>query len=178
MKNIFGRISVIGILTLLLSITAMHGTAQAQIPGAILSAGALGGVQTSNVDGIGGGTYYALRGAFGTFFGEVRHTNWGNDNAYIRDNGILGGMDVSLLGLMLTGAIGLGSADYQAPAVNGIQPGLQTSTSFLYEAQAMYQFNIISGMMTAGVGVNYLGESNGGQPISGWGAVAGIKLRV
>src|SRR5438094_9727750 len=118
MKTIFRmidhpRTSLILFLSIFLGLSTMHETAHAQIPGAILSAGALGGVQTSNVDGIGMGTYYALRGAFGTFFGEVRHTNWGNDNAYIRDNGILGGMDVSLLGLMLSGAIGLGSADYQ-----------------------------------------------------------------
>jgi hypothetical protein len=175
MKNIFSKIALTSILSLFLGLASIN-TAQAQIPGALLSAGALGGIQSSNVDGIGTGTYYSLRGGFGSFFGEARHADWGNSSAYIHDNGILAGMDMSLLGLMISGAIGVGSADYKAPAVNGIQQGVQTSTSFLYEAQAMYQFNIISGMMTAGVGVNYIGESNGVQPINGWGAVAGINI--
>jgi hypothetical protein len=175
MKSIISRIALTSILSLFLGLSSIS-TAHAQIPGAILSAGALGGIQSSNVEGIGSGTYYALRGGFGTFFGEVRRTDWGNSSAYIRDNGILAGMDMSLLGLMISGAVGVGSADYQAPTANGITPGVQTSTSFLYEAQAMYQFDIVRDFIRAGAGVNYLGESNGVQPITGWGAVAGISI--
>ena len=66
--------------SLFLSLTAAR-TAQAQIPGAFLSAGALGGIQSSNVPGIGAGNFYAVRGSFASFFGEMRHANWGGSDA-------------------------------------------------------------------------------------------------
>ena len=150
--------------------------AHAQIPGAILSAGALGGIQSSNVNGIGAGNFYAVRGSFANFFGELRHANWGGSNAYINDNGILGGMDFSLFGLMLSGAVGAGSATYQAPIVANNSPAPQSYTSFLYEAQAMYQFHIVGDFITAGLGVNYIGEANSVQPIAGWGGVASLNI--
>ncbi len=174
MKKLLG-FSLIAIASLLLNF-APAGAARAQVPGAIVSAGALGGVQSSNVAGIGSGNFYAVRGGFSGFFGEMRHANWGGSDAYINDNGFLGGMDFSLFNLMLSGAVGVGSATYQAPASAGVLPAVQNYTSFLYEAQAMYQFNIVSGFITAGVGVNYIGEANSVQPIAGWGAVAGLNV--
>lgn len=155
----------------------MLDVAQAQVPGALLSASVLGGLQTSNLDGIGAGNYYALRGGFGSFFGELRHANWGGSNAYVNDNGFLGGMDFSLFGLTLSGAVGAGTANYQAPAVaGGALPAVQNYTSFLYEAQAMYNFNIVGSFITAGVGVNYVGEANSVAPIAGWGGVASLNI--
>jgi hypothetical protein len=154
----------------------------AQIPGDLLSAGVIGGAQSSSVDGIGMGSYFALRGGFSGFFGEMRMVNWGSDNsAYIHETGYLGGMDFSLLGLMLSGGVGLGSSSYQAPLTAGqtVASPVQNYTSFLYEAQAMYQFKIISDIVTAGAGVNYVGEtaiSGGVPPMNGWGAVASINI--
>jgi hypothetical protein len=161
--------------SLLFSLTGTD-SARAQVPGAIISAGALGGFQSSNVSGVGAGNFYAIRGAFSGFFGEMRHANWGGSDAYINDNGFLGGMDFSLFSLMLSGAVGAGSTTYQAPAVLGVVPAAQTYTSFLYEAQAMYQFNIVSGFITAGIGVDYIGEANSVAPIAGWGGVASINI--
>ena len=151
-------------------------SAEAQVPGAILSAGALGGFQSSNVDGIGAGNFYAVRGSFANFFGEMRHANWGGSNAFINDNGILGGMDFSLFGLMLAGGVGAGSATYQPAPIQGIAQAQQTYTSFLYEGQAMYQFHIVGDFITAGLGVDYLGEANSVQPIAGWGGVASLNI--
>ncbi len=151
-------------------------SADAQVPGAIISGGALGGFQSSNVNGIGAGNFYAVRGSFASFFGELRHANWGGSDAYINDNGILGGMDFSLFGLTLAGGVGVGSATYQQAAIAGIPPSSQTYTSFLYEAQAMYPIHIVGDFITAGIGVDYLGESNSVQPIAGWGGVASLNI--
>ena len=161
--------------SLFLSLTSSD-SARAQVPGAIISAGALGGFQSSNVPGIGAGNFYAVRGAFSGFFAEMRHANWGGSNGYINDNGFLGGMDFSLFKVMLSGAVGAGSATYQAPALIGVLPTVQNYTTFLYEAQAMYQFDIVSGFITAGVGVNYIGEANSVAPIAGWGGVASLNI--
>src|SRR5947209_15809620 len=109
MKRIFSILSIVA----LLALSSIR--ASAQIPGDLVSAGALGGAQTSSVDGIGMGSYFALRGSFADFFGEMRSVSWGGDNAYIHETGYLGGMDVSVLGLMISGAVGLGSSSYQAP---------------------------------------------------------------
>lgn len=175
MKRIFQVLSVVALL-----IVSSIST-RAQIPGALVSAGALGGAQGSSVDGISGGSYFALRGGFSGFFGEMRSVSWGSDaSSYIHETGYLGGMDFSLLHLMLSGAVGLGSSAYQAPVSGGITPGVQNYSSFLYEAQAMYQFNIVSGMVTAGAGVNYVGEaplgSTSAPPINGWGGVVGVNI--
>ena len=151
-------------------------SASAQIPGAIISAGGLAGLQGSSQSGIGGGSYLAARGSFSSLFGEIREANWGNSSAYIHETGILGGTDFSIWHLMFAGAVGVGQSAYQAPAVSGIMPAVQNYTSFIYEAQAMYQFDIISGMMSLGVGVNYIGESNSVAPISGWGGVASLNI--
>ena len=150
--------------------------ARAQVPGAIISVGALGGFQNSSQTGIGSGTYLALRGSFSSLFGEIRHASWGDNTAYIHENGILGGMDFSIWHLMVIGAVGVGQSTYQAPMAGEITPPEASYTSLLYEAQAMYQFEIISGMMTLGVGVNYLGESNSIAPITGWGGVASLNI--
>ena len=172
-RAIFFFLVTFGLLSIeLLSLSA----ARAQIPGAILSIGGLGGVQGSSQTGIGSGTYFALRGSFSSLFGELRHASWGDNSAYIHDNGILAGTDFAIWHLMLAGAVGVGQTKYQAPAVPGFTPPEASYTSFLYEAQAMYQFEIISGMLTVGIGVNYLGESNSIAPISGWGGVASINL--
>ena len=151
--------------------------AHAQVPGAIISVGALGGFQNSSQTGVGSGSYLALRGSFSSLFGEIRHVSWGDNSSYIHENGILGGMDFSIWHLMVMGAVGVGQSTYQAPMVGEITPPVTPSyTSLLYEAQAMYQFEIISGIMTVGVGVNYLGESNSTAPITGWGGVASLNI--
>ena len=152
--------------------------AEAQVPGAIISGGALGGFQASNLAGVGSGLYLALRGSFSNFFGEVRRTSWGNADAYVHEDGVLAGADFSVWHLMVSGGIGLGSATYQAPAVSGVIAAPQSYTSFLYEAQGMYQFDIVTGIITAGVGVNYVGESNSVAPISGFGGVAEISIGI
>ncbi|HWF44937.1 MAG TPA: hypothetical protein VG537_09875, partial [Candidatus Kapabacteria bacterium] len=111
-----------------------------------------------------------------SLFGEIRHASWGDNSAYIHENGILAGTDFSIWHLMFAGAVGVGQSQYQAPTSFGITPAVQSYSSFIYEAQAMYQLNIISGMMTLGVGVNYIGESNSIAPINGWGGVAALNI--
>lgn len=175
MKRIFSILSIVA----LLALSSIR--ASAQIPGDLVSAGALGGAQSSSVDGIGMGSYLALRGSFADFFGEMRTVSWGNDNAFIHETGYLGGMDFSLLGLMLSGGIGLGSSSYQAPMAAGAttKPAVSNYTSFLYEAQAMYQFKIIGDFLSAGAGVNYIGETaigGGAPPINGVGAVLSVNV--
>ncbi|MDP4200738.1 MAG: hypothetical protein Q8922_09510 [Bacteroidota bacterium] len=171
-------------LSLLFGLTLLIGhvnSAQAQIPGAILSAGALGGVQSSSVAGISGGTYGALRGSFSNFFAEARIASWGDNTSYIHETGFLGGTDMSIWHIMVSGAVGLGSSTYQPGPLSGQPIPSVNYTSFLYEAQAIYQFDIIKGMVTAGAGVNYIGESNIGSAsgipaINGWGPVAMVSI--
>src|ERR1051325_733870 len=88
MKRIFCIFSIAALLTLSSILTPKR--ANAQIPGDLLSAGALGGAQSSSVDGIGLGSYFALRGSFADFFGEMRHVSWGGESAYIHETGYLG----------------------------------------------------------------------------------------
>jgi hypothetical protein len=179
MKRILSILSISALLAL--SSITLPTTANAQIPGDLLSAGALGGAQSSSVSGIGLGSYFALRGSFADYFGEFRTVSWGGNDAYIHETGYLGGMDVSLLGLMLSGGIGIGSSSYQAPTATGATaaPGVSNYTSFLYEAQAMYQFDLIGSFVKAGAGVNYVGETaigGGAPPINGVGAVVSINV--
>ncbi len=171
------KILVSASLLLLLGIfTAIPHAAQAQVPGAIVSGGALGGVQSSSMDGISMGTYVAVRGSFSNFFGEYRMASWGGSDKYVHETGYLAGSDFSLWHFMLSGAVGVGSSTYQGAAVAGVMPAPVDYTSFLYEGQAMYQFDLITGIVTAGIGVNYLGETSSQQPINGWGAVASINI--
>jgi len=168
--------SFIAFFTIFLSIASVSVTS-AQEPGSIISVGALGGMQGSSLTGIKSGQYYSLRGSFLNFFGELRHDDWGNSSSYVRDNGILGGIDFSLFHIMVAGAVGFGQSSYQAvTAVGGITPGVQSYSTFIYEGQAMYQFDIISGFMTAGIGVNYVAESNNIAPITGLGGVAMLSI--
>jgi hypothetical protein len=173
MKKILVSASLLLVLGL---VAAIPQSANAQVPGAIISAGALGGVQSSSMDGISSGTYMAVRGSFSNFFGEYRIAQWGGSDKYVHETGFLAGSDFSLWHFMLSGAVGVGASTYQAAAVAGVMPTPVDYTSFLYEAQAMYQFNIVSGMVTAGVGVNYLGESSSQAPINGWGIVGSINI--
>jgi hypothetical protein len=166
-----------------LSVFGITEQASAQIPGAILSAGVLGGVQTSSINGMAGGNYWAVRGSFSSLFGELRYATWGDGTTYVHESGFLAGMDMALWHIMVSGAVGLGSSTYQAPPVLGQTLPTISYTSFLYEAQAIYQFEIISGILTAGIGVNYLGESNIGSAvgipsISGVGGVAMISIGI
>lgn len=168
---------------ILASISIFAGRSEAQIPGAIVSAGVLGGLQTSSINGMAGGNYWALRGSFSSLFAELRYATWGDGNTYVHESGFLAGMDMALWHIMVSGAVGLGSSTYQAPSVSGLTPPTINYTSFLYEAQAIYQFEIISGILTAGVGVNYLGESNIGSAIgipsvNGIGGVAMISIGI
>jgi hypothetical protein len=150
---------------------------RAQVPGSIVSAGALGGAQSSSINGIGSGDYYSVRGSFTNLFGELRHADWGNSSASIHENGILAGADVSLFHIMVAGAVGVGHTDYQAPSpISGTTVPTVGLTSLLYEAQAMYQFEIVAGVITAGIGADYIGESNSAENITGWGGVASISV--
>jgi|ERR1017187_894510 hypothetical protein len=168
------------ILFLLLNI-AFVTTAPAQESGSIISGSVLAGIQESSLTGIKLGQYYSLRGSFLNLFGELRHDYWGNSSSYVSDNGIVAGADFSLFHIMVAGGIGIGRSSYQAPAyqvsaVLTVTPPVLTYSTFIYEAQAMYQFDIVAGLLTAGVGVNYVAESNTIAPIYGWGGVAMLSL--
>lgn len=167
---------------MILAAAFSNSTASAQVPGAIISAGALGGYQSTSRADMGSGDYYSIRGSFTSLFAELRHTDWGNASNGIHENGLLAGADISLLHIMFSGAVGIGSCKYQAASVGGSETGPElipppvSYNSLIYEAQAMYQFDIVAGMITAGIGVNYTAESNNTAPISGWGGVASVSV--
>ena len=157
----------------------LSGTsAQAQVPGSILSVALLGGVQKSNLDGVGGGTFLAIRGSFSNFFAEIRHSSWGNNNSYVHESGILAGADFAVWHLMISGAVGVGTSTYQSPAVLGTLPPTIDYRGLIFDAQALYQIEIVTGVATIGIGVNYVGELNTVAPISGIGAVAVVSLGI
>lgn len=159
--------SLIAVLILLMNF-AVISPLLAQEPGSIISIGALGGVQESSLTGIKSGEYYSVRGSFLNFFGELRHDEWGNSASYVRDNGIVGGVDFSMFHIMLSGGIGVGRSSYQAPTVFTITPPVLNYSTFIYEGQAMYQFDIVAGLLTAGIGLNYVAETNNIAEITGW----------
>jgi hypothetical protein len=165
----------IGVSSLLLSMASVS-TLRAQESGSIISLAALGGVQESSLTGIKSGQYYSVRGSLFNFFAELRHDEWGNSASYVRDNGIVGGIDFSLFHIMVSAGIGLGQSDYQPSSVYGVAPPVLSYSTFIYEGQAMYTFEIIGGILTAGVGLNYVAESNDIAPIYGWGGVAMLSV--
>jgi len=112
-----------------------------------------------------------------TFFLEYRHVDWGKDNAFVRENGILGGGDFTLFHIMVSGAVGFGATTSQPPSIpNSIPTNLSSYSSLAYDAQAQYQFEIVPEVLTLGIGVNYIGESNGVAPITGWGGIASVSV--
>ncbi len=157
-------------------------TARAQVPGSIFSVTALGGAQTSSLSGVGDigfGTndFFAVRGSFMTFFLEYRHVDWGKSNDYVRENGILAGADFSLFHIMASGAVGFGATTAQGPSIpNSISTNLSSYSSLAYDAQLQYQFEIVPEVLSLGIGVNYIGESNGTAPITGWGGIASVSF--
>jgi len=157
----------------LLSNFPVVSTAMAQEPGSIISASVLGGLQGSTLNGIKSGEYYSIRGSFLNFFAELRHDEWDGTGTYVRDNGFVGGIDFSLFHIMVSAGIGLGQSNYQSPLEG---TSAQSYSTFIYEGQAMYTFEIVAGLLTAGIGVNYVAESNNIAPISGWGGVAMLSL--
>ncbi len=168
---------------LTLSITSSFiDEAYAQVPGAVISATAIGGGQTSSLSGVGSvgfGTndFFAVRGSFMTFFLEYRHVDWGKSNAFVRENGILGGGDFTLFHIMVSGAVGFGATTSQPPSIpTSISTNISSYNSLAYDAQAQYQFEIVPEMLSLGIGVNYIGESNGVAPITGWGGIATLNF--
>jgi hypothetical protein len=162
--------------------SAFIDQARAQVPGAVISATAIGGGQTSSLSGVGSvgfGTndFFAVRGSFMTFFLEYRHVDWGKSNDFVRENGILGGADFTLFHIMVSGAIGFGASTAQGPSIpNSISTNLSSYSSLAYDAQAQYQFEIVPEVLSLGIGVNYIGESNGVAPITGWGGIASLNF--
>ncbi len=178
-KHLF--LPIIAILGLCLSIT-FSDTARAQVPGSVFSVSAIGGGQTSSLTGIGDvgfGTndFFAVRGSFMTFFLEYRHVDWGKSDAFVRENGILGGGDFTLFHVMVSAAVGFGATTSQPPTIpNAISTSISSYSSLAYDAQAQYQFEIVPEVLTLGIGVNYIGESNGVAPITGWGGIATVNV--
>ena len=159
----------------------MSDSARAQVPGSIFSISALGGVQSSSLTGIGSGgvgsgDFFAVRGSFTSLFLEVRHVDWGKSNANVRENGVLAGADFSLFHVMLSGAVGFGASTTQGPTFSAPSTNIANYNSFAYDAQAMYQFEIVAGAITLGVGINYVGESNNVAPITGWGLIGSVSV--
>ncbi len=173
--------SIIVVIGLCLFVT-FSGRAQAQVPGSVISVSAIGGGQTSSLSGVGSvgfGTndFFAVRGSFMTFFVEYRHVDWGKSNAFVRENGILGGGDFTLFHIMVSGAVGFGATTSQPPAIpTSISTNLSSYSSLAYDAQAQYQIEIVPEVLSLGIGVNYIGESNGVAPITGWGGIASLSM--
>jgi hypothetical protein len=178
-KHLF--LSIIAISGLCLSLT-FSDSARAQVPGSIVSVTAIGGGQTSSLAGVGSigfGTndFLAVRGSFMTFFLEYRHVDWGKSNDFVRENGILAGADFSLFHIMVSGAVGFGATTAQGPSIpNSVPTNLSSYSSLAYDAQAQYQFEIVPEVLALGIGVNYIGESNGVAPITGWGGIASVSV--
>jgi hypothetical protein len=178
-KKLFLSVIAIGVLSLSF---ACSDSARAQVPGSIFSVSALGGAQTSSLSGIGSGglgsgDFFALRGSFTSLFLELRHVDWGSGNAAVHENGVLVGGDASLFHILVSGAVGFGASTSQGP-VSALSPSTNISSynSFDYDAQAQYQFEIVAGAVTLGVGINYVGESNSVAPISGWGLIGSVSV--
>jgi hypothetical protein len=177
-KKLFLSLVAIGVLLLSL---ACSDPARAQVPGSIFSISALGGAQTSSLTGIGSGglgsgDFFALRGLFTSLFLELRHVDWGSGNSAVRENGVLAGADFSLFHVMLSGAIGFGASTAQGLSLSAPSTNISNYNSFDYDAQAQYQFEIVAGAVTLGVGINYVGESNNVAPISGWGLIGSVSV--
>ncbi len=183
-KLLFSIIAVFGLLI-------FSAPLRAQVAGSIVSISALGGAQTSSLAGVTSGDYFSVRGSFTNLFAELRHADWGNSTASIHENGILAGADLSLFHIMVSAAVGVGSSKYQAPPyqyqpppVNGVStlplftktPPSVTLTSFLYEAQAQYQFDIVAGLITISIGPNFIGETNSAEKEAGIGGVASVAV--
>jgi hypothetical protein len=77
---------------------------------------------------------------------------------------------------MISGAVGFGASTAQGLTLSAPSTNISNYNSFDYDAQAMYQFDIVAGAVTLGVGLNYVGESNSVAPISGWGAIAMVGV--
>lgn len=166
----------IAVFGIFLSVT-LADTARAQVPGSIISVSGMFGAQSSSQTGVGTGYYYAVRGSFTTLFAEVRHVDWGSTGAYVRENGVLAGVDFSLFHIMLSGAVGFGASTNQGPAsAANVSTNISSYSSLDYEAQAQYQFEIVAGAVTLGVGVNFVGEANNVAPITGLGGVASVSV--
>ncbi len=177
-KHLF--LPIIAVLGLSLSLT-MSDVARAQVPGSIFSVSALGGIQTSSLTGIGSGgissgDFFAVRGSFTSLFLEVRHVDWGQSNANVRENGVLVGGDATLFHVMISGAVGFGASTTQGPTFAAPSTSLSSYNSFAYDAQAQYQFEIVPGAVSIGVGINYVGESNSQAPITGWGLIGSVSV--
>jgi hypothetical protein len=177
-KHLF--LSVIAVLGLCLSLT-ISDVARSQVPGSIFSVSALGGLQTSSLTGIGSGgvgsgDFFAVRGSFTSLFLELRHVDWGSGNSAVHENGVLVGGDASLFHVMISGAVGFGASTAQGLTLSAPSTNISNYNSFDYDAQAMYQFEIVAGSVTLGIGLNYVGESNSVAPITGWGAIAMVGV--